>query len=372
LDNDKFDKFFDALNGDCQNIRDFHSFKGSVNKPIVILVHGIGGNAEHWSNPINQSENLWLFDIDNPPSVKSNAVLSIVPSPFYAAGKFKSWCEILKESEISYVNFSQSDEMGPISRAVNELLRILNSIKSQLVAVTEGGTESKPPLILLCHSRGGLVTRYALKEYGNGDGIVNKIITLCTPHQGSYMPKLAHDYNAFVKVPSTADVRFSLTSDKKFLLDTYFTAIHKQLGDLLSKICGNAPDSDGFVELIPGSAMLQKMSQGENPLPGVEYYSFGGTNPKFVNLFLCIHNQPYKLLSVSSVEIIKLLDRCIPGLIRNYDGVEELIKGDSAVAEARSHWPPEFNGLHQTFSINHPEALINGDLQQATLKIILS
>jgi len=67
---------FTGLLGDFQqhcsaenNLPDVTAFAGHLDAPVVVLVHGIGGNAQHWSDPVSLNPNdTWLFDLNATPT----------------------------------------------------------------------------------------------------------------------------------------------------------------------------------------------------------------------------------------------------------------------------------------------------------------
>lgn len=359
-------------------IKDLSIFAGNANLPIVVMVHGIGGTAQHWSNPAGVNiEETWLFNISGRPAYQNDKV---VPSPTYQPNQVTSWCQFLTTNNISWVNFTQSDNQGPLQTAVNELILILNTLEAQVFQpyaqqVNTDGSGQVPSLILLCHSRGGLVTRSALKQMGKGNlPHLRKVITLHTPHAGSYMPQLSDDYDKFL----ATKLDFKAVGNKlPKLVSSIFTSV---IGNYISQVddwvCkalkssfGTMPNGVGFDELIPNSQMLKDLAQGEQPFPGVEYHGFGGSNPIFLNLYLCILDQTLSLLEVVNTELLGMLG-AIPEVHSRYGGLAELDKGDSAVSITSSQWPSAFNATHQLFPINHMQALLDPNLQKAVLPLL--
>lgn len=359
------------------NIFDLSAAPGSPDEPIVVLVHGIGGNFRHWSDPIGMNVNdTWLFDLNAHPAKGAG---TIAMSPPYQSGSLQSWTQFLGSNNITCINFSQAKPGDLLEYAVTELKGILSSLENLVFTpyeqdvATNGGTV--PPMIILCHSRGGLVTRAALKQLGSaGVPHLKKVITLFTPHQGSFMPKLANDYNNFLH----NQINFNILGDHlpgplQGFMDN---VVEKHLNDLANMVreammhsFGTMASSPGFNELIPNSTMLQTLTQDEQPLPGVQYFAFGGSNPTFVNMFVNAMGQSFHIFSTASTLLVEMLGK-IGGLNETYGGVAEMSKGDSAVALDRSHWPDAFGAPHQQFHLNHMQALIDKPLQQAVIQLI--
>ena len=368
---------FQAQCSPANPIADLSVTPGNTTAPIVVLVHGIGGNAHHWADPTSLNPNdTWLFDINTSPSHDPNGIRT---SPPYATGSVRSWTQTLGTKGVTYINFTQviqDDDL--IQYPVAQLVAIFDTLEKTVFALYDadvaanGGTV--PPLIILCHSRGGLVTRHALKQLGKaGLPHLRKVITLSTPHYGSYMPKLSADYNNGLSTKFDfswlgAQLPGPLHSVFENTIDKYLNSLSSLIQNALSHSFGSMATSAGFAELIPGSPMLQALEAGEQPLEGVEYHGFAGTQPAFVNVFLCELGQSVHILSVSSQTLIDMLAKA--GILNSYGGLAELSKGDSAVAVSSSYWPPAFNASHQEFGFNHMQALIDQSLQNAVIALI--
>jgi pimeloyl-ACP methyl ester carboxylesterase len=350
-------------------IQDLSASPNQPDKPLVVLVHGIGGSAQHWSNPLGLSlDETWLYDTAAAPQAGSGSP-ALLCSPAYQAGAVQDWCSALASAGISTINFSQSQPSGPLAAAASELVEVLTNVE-QLYADSAG-----PPYVLLCHSRGGLVARQALKQLGR-DGLphLRKVATLCTPHAGSYMPRLSSEYDQALDGQldfTRLSAQFGLLAGvMQGPLQTCLAAVSGQVRAALMHSFGTTPEGPGFDELVPGSPMLDQLAQGDAPLPGVTYHGYGGSSPGIVSLYLSGAGHTLRLLKVSSPELIGLLDGCIPALQAEYGGLAELDQGDSAVSLASSRWPEAFGASYQVFPINHMQALIDGPLQAAVISLI--
>jgi hypothetical protein len=129
---------------------------------------------------------------------------------------------------------------------------------------------------------------------------------------------------------------------------------------------GALSQGPGFEELEPDSPMLQALVQDELPLPGVQYFGFGGSNPTFIHFYLREAGHVVHLLATVGPFLVEQLAR-IPGVRERFGGLEEVDQGDSSVGLSRSQWPEPFGAPHQIFPVNHMQALIDPSLQQAVL-----
>ncbi len=358
-------------------IFDLEAKPGTYTSPIVLMVHGIGGNAQHWFDPTTMNVNdTWLFDLTSHSSSKNMGLSTSAP---YQPQNVTSWTTFLNQNSITYINFSQAKAGDLLVYATKEVVDLLNGLEERVFqpfaqdAAANNGP--MPPLIILCHSRGGLVTRAALKQLGSSAiPHLKKVITLCTPHHGSFMPRLSNDYNNSLH----QQLDFTHLADalpgpirsffKQHIL-IFFNDLSNQVRQALLHSFGTLAQSPGFDELVPDSPTLQALKQDEQPLPGVQYYSFGGSNPTFVNFFLSLAGQTFKLLETASPLLVDMLSR-IPGIHETYGGLAELSRGDSAVSQTSSRWPDTFQAPHQDLHLNHMQALVDPALQQAVLQII--
>jgi pimeloyl-ACP methyl ester carboxylesterase len=357
-----------------QSVPDLTVSVGSVGGPIVVLVHGIGGNAQHWTDPLSLNpDDTWLFDLNTKPPVGGGGIVRSRP---YAPGSVMPWGDLLRDQQISWVTWSQAQSSGPLDIAVREAVNVLSALESRVFAplaadvATPGGTV--PSLILLCHSRGGLVARAALKELSSaGVPHLRRVITISTPHRGSYMPRLAQVYNdSLSNAIDFSSLEHSLPGPIRAIvahrIEPLLADLANRVREALLHAFGTISQGPGFDELVPGSAMLQALEAGEQPLPGVEYVAFAGSQPAFVQFYLSAAGQVVRFLGVVGPFLIGRL-RLIPGLLAQFGGLVELEQGDSAVGLPSSHWPDAFGASHQVLPINHMQALVDPALQQAVL-----
>ncbi|GAC1551337.1 MAG: hypothetical protein NVS2B7_27320 [Herpetosiphon sp.] len=355
---------------------DLAAVAGQVGAPLVVLVHGIGGEARHWSDPVGLSTGAtWLFDPDAAPPPAPREI-SVTQSPPYKAGAVTTWCQALSNQQMSYLNWSQSDPDDRLDIAVQELVGILSAVEEQLFApqAQDGTTDSPvPSLVLLCHSRGGLVARAALKQLGKaGVPHLQKVLTLSTPHGCSYMPKLSNDYEATLR--HYLDFSFLKKQIPGWLvppqLDAVLSLLTGNVSSSLLRTFGAPAQGVGFQELVPGSAMLRALAENEQPLPGVQYMGFGGSNPTFIKFFVEVVGWSLPGVPIASALIVNQLIRVLPEVATAYGNLAELDAGDSAVSLASSRWPAVFGATHQNLPFNHMQALVHGPVQQAVVGAI--
>ena len=382
MEHARFEGLLRDFQGRCiaeHKIRDLRVVAGAADAPIVVLVHGIGGNALHWSDPTAlDPASTWLFDLKAEPRPGPTGIYT---SPPYVRGTAMNWCLFLGNHQITYVNWSQGRPDDALRFGASELAGILRVLEQTVFGPYEqqakAGGGAVPPLILLCHSRGGLIARAALKELGQaGVPHLRKVITLTTPHKGSYMPRLANDYNTRLQTavdfsPLAQRLPSFIRGFFEQAIDRYVDALANSVREAMLHSFGALAQGTGFEELVPGSPALTALTQGEQPIPGVQYFSFAGSNPVFVKFYMSGLGQVFYLMGAVGSFLVERL-AMLPGVATTYGGLAELIKGDSAVGLASSRWPDAFRAQHQEVSLNHMEALVSPELQATVLQLIRS
>ena len=367
MDQAGLEAFLDDVRGALGGMQDLATSAGDPSRPLVVLVHGIGGSAQHWSDPVGIDVNTtWLFDTSATAQPQPCPdVAGLLMSPPYGASAMQSWTQALQANGISWLNFTQSQPQGALAVAVDELKRILMAIEPQAASAN-----APPPLALLCHSRGGLVARQALKDLG-GAALphLNHVVTLCTPHAGSWMPRLSRDYDRTLQ--EQVDVgQLDLVPGLRGVLAGLLTPLANYVRLSLLHAFGAMPEGPAFDELLPGSELLQQLAAGEEPLPNVTYTGFGGSAPGVVSLYAKPLGHALKLLTLASAPLTELFDRTIPLARSQYGGLAELDQGDSAVSLASSHWPDSFAASWQQLPLNHMQALVDPSLQRAVVSVL--
>jgi len=344
---------------------------GHRDAPVVVLIHGIGGNARHWTDPARlDPPSTWLFNLAAWPE----GVRGIASSPPYAPGSVTPWTRALGDAGLTCITWSQTHPDDILQYATAEAVGLLAALEARVFAPYEADVAAYggavPPLVLLCHSRGGLVARAAVKQLGEtGVPHLRQVVTLCTPHHGSYMPKLAATYN------DTLSNAIDLGTVGQHLPEPLRAVVARRLDPLLSdlanRVCEALLHSFGTLAQGPGFAELDPLADGEGALPGVCYTGFGGSDPTFIHYYLCEAIQTVHLLATASAFLVEQLARP-PGVADTFGGLAELSAGDSAVGAASSRWPEAFGAPHQDLPVNHRGALVDPTLRDAVLQVIRS
>jgi pimeloyl-ACP methyl ester carboxylesterase len=274
----------------------FH--KGEGSKPLLIFIHGMGMNMTAWSDP-----------------GKARILGGKYPLRALAGrgDEMETSFGDLKKLGFPVLSWTQSRPAGLIRIAVDELRYLMEEYRSR----------AGNGVILICHSRGGLVGRKYLEEY---DRSVRGLVTLSTPHLGTTMAKWAL---SLLPVTST--------------LNRYIKGVAQQEADsafkrVLSFLC-----SSGLRELLPDSEFF--LGLHDRKQQGTRYISLGGTNPD--------------LLKAISVSLPELISKMVPERIVPYEMREGY--GDGLVSAASSELP--YGDEHRNFPVNHAAVLFDKEVR---------
>jgi pimeloyl-ACP methyl ester carboxylesterase len=323
---------------------------GDPDLPLVLLLHGAMGSKLDMVDPHAGPDQ----DFDNLAPLKAR--VEIGPSSYPGIGVYsccslddkldhvRSWNEVLVANKFSTAVYSQVHNDGLLDEPVKELRAVVQALD---------GKYPNKPLVLLSHSRGGLLTRSFLKRFPKDAQTVRTVITLHSPHTGSSLATLA------------VTVRDAIEG----LRDTFGNVVTQALGWLLDRA-----KSDAFREMAVGSAFLTDLAADEGPLKNIEYFTFGGVSVRLTRIRQWVYTldsalpqwrwPPYDHARVETeVPGASPLADSLP------DVIEELTegRGDLLTADRRTRLP---FAPHQTNPINHAEALWDPLLQAQVLKIL--
>jgi pimeloyl-ACP methyl ester carboxylesterase len=250
-----------------------HFSMGGVNDKAattVILIHGLTSSSRTWINPMSAS-NMAKCDYDPKAILNTNAGLDIVTSPkaprnvsyFDTLGKS---FRVVTWSQIPCIDADNPDAACSASDTFDAAYRSAPWVLRKVLDETTG------PVAIVGHSRGGLIGRRLLKEFGDAGGRIKWFVTLHTPHRGSGVSARAAAMN---------DVSAALIK-----------ALPKEvagiIGDARDGVILMAGSGGGAEELgMSGSkSLFPALMNGEKQIPGIKYMSFGGNSTSVLRLFV--------------------------------------------------------------------------------------
>ena len=343
----------------------FH--KGNPNRPAVLLFHGLHQSLLSWTKP---SLGGYNYDYSHAPD-KISATKDSPGLGIFKVGKSdlmsvdqNNWFDFLVGQGFTVATWSQPGE------TVGDAYPSAVEVFERFVKDTEAlNPASPPPIALIAHSRGGLLVRKLLKEKGDM-GRVRWVVTLHSPHAGSEMARaparLAAEITDLIDgVPMPPGLKGELKN------------LAVEAARPLNKFI-----EDGSRELVPDGPLMRSLRSGEQPIPGVKYYTFGGVNPNLYRLYAWMftpgsivpqfRRERLKLVKyykweAKPVEIIlvsPILDK-----VRDFAPEIKPGSGDALVTDASARLP-HLGALHQTTQLHHAEVLWNRGLQQKVVQIL--
>jgi pimeloyl-ACP methyl ester carboxylesterase len=290
---------------------DIASYHGSIDKPAIVFIHGLGMDKNIWVNPSESRILGGMFPLK---------ILLDKKITVENIEKIQTLFDDLRQREYSVITWSQKRPAGPINSAVSELCDVMSSAQN----MTNAG------IILIGHSRGGLIARkYLSKQYKSIKGL----ITISTPHKGSSVASIAKYLSPFV---STINPLVP-NGDKGTLSFSI-----KRILDFLK--------SRALKELLPDSNFFKSIKDG--PLNAVHYTSVGGTKPTLFNLY--------------NMSFPDIFEKVIPENL--YPEEMRMGKGDGLVSAESSRIP--WSHEHYNFAFNHAEILFDNGVRDVLGKII--
>jgi pimeloyl-ACP methyl ester carboxylesterase len=231
--------------------------KGLPDRPVIVFIHGMGVDKGFWTDPVNTKV------LGGSIPMKTFAAKAPGIRPLKEGKKFtigitpektnNLWTAVLKK-EFNIICWSQRRPVGPIDIAVQELKTILINSKQLFPG---------NPVVLIGHSRGGLIARKFMEEKHPD---IKALITIATPHAGSSL-------SGFGKYLSP------LAPVVKKLLPA---ASHGDISHLIKKV-NDLLEGRALKELLPGSNFYKGLNDCSHP--DIQYLSFGGTETKLLTIF---------------------------------------------------------------------------------------
>jgi pimeloyl-ACP methyl ester carboxylesterase len=266
-------------------------YEGRKGAPLAVFVHGLGMDHKFWSAPSEAS----MLDGQYP-------LLALAPG---LDSRAKTSFSDLREMGFGVLTWSQSQPVGPLAGAVVELSALIDKFAAH----------AKAGVILVGHSRGGLVARLYLESVGSdhvGPSCVKGLLTISAPHHGTSLAGWSSHLSPVASLLGNFMGGGSAHSEFKWMVDFF--------------------GSEGHSELAPGSTLFSRL---RNIKPaGVRCVSVGATRPDLIHM---AGHSPADLHA-------KWMEMMMPEELR--DGM-----GDGLVS-ARSAVLP-YGDEHRNFSANH-------------------
>lgn len=264
----------------------------------------------------------------------------------------RSWREALLAAGYSTLSYPQVAPLGTLAPNVEQLLAVAAGPLSDHRPVR------RLPLVLLTHSRGGLLARSFVQAAAARHDLhgllarIGRVITLHAPHAGSGLAGLALRVDAGAR-----------------RLHALVASLGLRPG-VLAGLCAFSA-SPAVAELAPGSRLLRSLARRPSAA-GVEWHTFGGTSAdlgRIRHLLAAPHDSgarpaPVRLMRARGLaELLGVLDRLALLAPALREG-----EGDLVVADTSARLP--FAASHRVNPLTHIEALWDGALQTQVLGLL--
>ena len=330
-----------------------------LGKPWVICLHGLGMSEKSWTDPCSEalidgqlSFDFVLTDLDHPPSAKTRQISLyrrfFLSTPLRQAVRPpESFWQFLGKEGWGLIVWSQTRPAGSISFALQELQVILEQLPP------------REPVVLLAHSRGGLIARKYLQERLSGWQKVKALILLGTPHQGSQIAAWARALGKGSLASFMGNIFFGVL---KFIL----IPPPEGLPFFSSRFLQSYLRNPAIAELRPNSSFIREMNrmesvEKENRIP---YYNFIGLHTTYLRIY-----RQSNFGSQPMVPVFSLLDGLEKILPHSFLPPEiRKGRGDGQVSAKSAYLP--WASCNQTFPLNHVQLLVAPTVQNRVGQIL--
>ena len=302
---------------------------GKPEMPVIVLIHGLGMNNYFWVDPekcfvLGGLAPLTIFLTDRHDNVGNTISFGSVDP------QIQGLWNCLKAGGFSLASWTQSQPLGPIQHAIDELKTAMDTVRNKWPGKA---------IYIIGHSRGGLIARRFLLEKSGGD--IEGLVTICSPHSGTGMAK----FSRYLK-PAGVLVEKIIPRKSKATLTKALNRVSTFL------------QSPAIAELEPESEFIVSL---QKKLPRkIRKLSFGGTSPALFQVIVRLPSGNHK--------VVKFPD-LLAGAIPSGHLPRELTPGlGDALVSAES---AELSGSkHYNFPDNHVKAAYDNTIHSIILDFL--
>jgi pimeloyl-ACP methyl ester carboxylesterase len=319
-------------------------------KPWVILIHGLAMSHLSWTDPFSETllEGLISFDYVltdfdslSPPAKLFNLKRVGCSPPLRLSNPIpQSFWAFLRKEGYGILTWSQGKPWGRMIHAIKELQKIMEDLPR------------RDKIVLLGHSRGGLIARKYFQEQRPGGERISGIGLLGVPNHGSQIAKLA-----LFLFPNRLSTLFGAGKGGRPAIRE--GKYHRLLLRLI-RILGDDSRQAAIGELTPHSDFMKELASGEREemAQKVPYFNLIGTRTDFIRLYRLGPAPASKPRLVFSLldDLEKMIPRrVIPPEIRQGRG-----DGQVSVESAMLPWAKP----NRLLPVNHAQFLVNPLVQK--------
>jgi pimeloyl-ACP methyl ester carboxylesterase len=353
---------------------------GQKGKPAILLIHGLAASRMHWTNPgatWSIKNGHYLTDWKPKPQSGTSMVPAVkgFPRSFKLSKENKkafengSFWKRLTDEGFTVATWNQLPCADSTDQPSTECLNgdtFDKAYPTAKEALAYLASKTDEDIVLIAHSRGGLLGRKLLKESDAELPALKRVklfITLHTPHKGSSVATSGNAFQEKLKDPASAiDLDFVPKDLRKKAKD-----LLPEVGKKLSSALGYAAvlaGLSGAKELDANGPLIKGLEAGEKKRPGVRYVTFGGNSPRTVRLFARVYTDGGLKWKTEPRTVLDLpLDLKSP-----FPELKE--GGDLLVTDASSHFALE--DQHFTYDLNHAQVLWSKRVKNKVVALINS
>jgi len=328
--------------------RDITMIPGDRDRPAAVFIHGLGMDKRIWESPDEARVlggkfpvNLFVGKEPKPGMREEDGQREISRGLFLGEPltNLTTLFHSLRGQGCTVITWSEQRPSAEIDSAVSELKDI----------VAMAGDCGKAGVVLIGHSRGGLVAR---KYLAGGDKRIRCLVTLATPHKGSRMARWVEYIT-----PLTSLIHNFLPDSEKGTA----TYAAKKIFDFLR--------SKAVKELLPDSRFFRSLGD-DTASRGVYCLSVGGNNPTLFSVYRRVierirdgEEERFIAKSLRVFSVPDILEKVIPA--RLFPDEMKQGKGDGFVSTESSRLP--WSDEHYDFDVNHAGILFDGRVSQVVV-----
>lgn len=303
--------------------------------PAVLLIHGVAATEQTWTEPLA----MWsLRNMAFDPKAEPAFAEASIRHPFAFAWSPRApghnfWNELAQHLHVA--TWNQAPCVAAAAEAPSPACLDSDvfdaAYQSAQWALQKLLAETRGPVTLIGHSRGGLIVRRLLKEHGDAGGRIRQAIMLHSPHGGS-------------QVGGRQDAAYGhlLSGLETLIPERHWREEVSSEGARVQETLVHLSGFAGTRELDP-ALVPRALAQGEKPLPGVRYITFGGTSPVVLRLHIRTYPEKHREHTLSFPD-----STALPELT--------LGRGDALVTD-QSAQAPWLGARHYSNPLHHGEVL---------------
>ena len=253
-------------------------YQTDLTKPVVLLIHGLVSTQQSWTDPREQwNIKKIAYDPKSEPGLQD-----VHPThPFHYAWSpgapgHNFWDAL--GSELNIATWNQTPCIAAATRIPSNTCLDSDTFEAAyptaVWALQKLLAETRGPVTIVAHSRGGLIARRLLKEYGDAGGRIRQLITIHSPNSGTSLATKPD--NAYANLTAGLE---KMIPEKE--LRNNVAEFTSEIQNGLLNIVGLSGGRELGANMVP-----KQVAAGEKALPGVSYITFGGTSPTLLRLHI--------------------------------------------------------------------------------------